>query len=80
MIGIAWEISDAFQWIPTQGHDTVVQPEKNYIHQLCAFTGCRLEDLPIGINGEKESREFILSAHHHYDDDFQRHVKDVTFQ
>ena len=52
------------------------RPVKSYSHQLCADTGCHQEDFPKGMadraDGERkrESREFVLSAHH--DDDETR--------
>ena len=39
-------ISDVLLWTHTHGHTSVGRPAKTYIHQLCADTGCHLEDLP----------------------------------
>ena len=36
-------ISNVLSWTPTHGHTSVDQPI--YIYQLCADTGCSLEDL-----------------------------------
>ena len=49
--GHDWEskdelISDFLRWIPTHEHTSVGWPAKIYIHQLCANTGCCLENLP----------------------------------
>ena len=38
-------ISDVPLWTPTHGYTSVSRPTKNYIHQLCTNTGCRLEEL-----------------------------------
>ena len=38
-------ISDVLQWIPSHGWAKVGRPARTYI-QLCANTGCSLEDLP----------------------------------
>ena len=38
-------ISNVLQWTPTHGHTSVGWPIKTYIHQLCADTGCCLQDL-----------------------------------
>ena len=39
-------ISDILLWIPKHGYTSVGQPAKIYIHEICADTGCCLEDLP----------------------------------
>ena len=39
-------ISDAFLWTPSRGRVWAGQPLRTYIQQLCADTGCNLEDLP----------------------------------
>ena len=38
-------ISDVLLWTPTHGHTSIGRPAKTYKHQLCAGTGCSLEDL-----------------------------------
>ena len=38
--------SDVLLWTPTHGHTSIFWPAKIYIHQLCADTKCRVEDLP----------------------------------
>ena len=39
-------ISDRFLWIPSHGRVKAGLPARTYIQQLCADTGCSLEDLP----------------------------------
>ena len=39
-------LNDILLWTPTYGFARFGQPAKTYIHQLCANTGCCLEDLP----------------------------------
>ena len=51
MVGIAGEVrrnsSATFTYgLLQHGHTSVGQPTKTYIHQLCADTGYRLENLP----------------------------------
>ena len=38
-------ISDIFLWTPSHGRAKAGQPARTYIQQLCANTGCSLEDL-----------------------------------
>ena len=38
-------ISDVLLWTPTYRHNCVGRLAKTDIHQLCANTGCSLEDL-----------------------------------
>ena len=48
-------------WTPTHGHSTVGWPPKMYIHQLCANTGCCLQDLPrvmLSICLDEDEREW----------------------
>ena len=44
---------------------------RTYIRQLCADTGCSLENLPraIEMGGERGSGRSMLAARHHDDDD-----------
>ena len=60
-------INDVLQWTPTYGHTSVGRTAKRYIYQLCADTGCNLEDLPREINDgnwwrerERESEKSVL--------------------
>ena len=43
-------ISDILQWTPSHGWVKAGRPARTYIQQLCAGTGCRLEDLPGAMN------------------------------
>ncbi len=47
-------ISDVLLWAPSHGRAMTGRPAKTYIQQLCADTGCRLEDLPGAIDDRKE--------------------------
>ena len=38
-------ISNIFQWTPSHGRAKAGQPARTYIQQLCANTGCSLENL-----------------------------------
>ena len=39
------QISDVLLWILTHGRGSIGWPVRNYLHQLCADSGCSLEDL-----------------------------------
>ena len=50
-VGHCWRskdkhINDVLLWIPSHGCISVGQPGWTYLQQLCADTGCSLEDLP----------------------------------
>ena len=70
-------------WTASHKHTDISQPTKTYIHQLCADTGYRLEDLTSerpdfhGLEErEKESMRWMLSAQIHDDDnDDDNHEK-----
>ena len=52
------------RWTRHVGHASVGRPVKT-LHQLCADTGCRLEDLPRAANNRcivRESRKSVVSA------------------
>ena len=55
-------ISNIFLWTSTHGHTSVGWHAKIYIHQLCADIGCSLEDLPVGMDDKRESKESMLPA------------------
>ena len=75
-------ISDVLLWTSTYGYASIGRPKRIYLHQLCAGTGCCLEDLPDamddrndgerererGREGERESGKSLLSVQL-YDDD-----------
>ena len=60
MQGIVGEVSDIFLWTPTYGCNSVGWPAKTYRLQFCTDTGCSLEDLPVGMDGKKESGNLML--------------------
>ena len=43
-------ISDSLLWTPSHGRAKTGRPARTYIQQLCADTGCSLEDLPEDLN------------------------------
>ena len=43
-------ISDILLWTPIYEHTTVGWPARTYLHQLCADTGCILENLQRAMN------------------------------
>ena len=47
-------ISDVLLLSPTHGLDSIGRPARAYLHKLCADTGCSLEDLPGGRDGQRE--------------------------
>ena len=80
-------ISDIFQWTPTHERGSIDRPARTYLHQLCADTGCRLEDLDDRDGwGERErerererqSWQSMLSARFDDDDDDDE-IKIVTW-
>ena len=56
-------INDIFPWTPTRGHTSVGWPAKSYIHQLCAETGCRLDNLARVMADKDEEREKVKGVH-----------------
>ena len=48
-------IGDVLLWIPSHGRGTVSRPARTNLHQLCAGTGCSLEDL-LGARDNKDGR------------------------
>ena len=72
-VGHCWRsrdepVSDVLLWTPSQGQAKAGRPARTYIQQLCADTGCSLEDLPnqkqwtIGRGGERGSEISVLTA------------------
>ena len=43
-------ISDVLLWTRSYGRAKAARPARTYIQQLCADTGCKLEDLPEAID------------------------------
>ena len=62
MLDIAELISGILLWISTYGHTNVGWPAKTFIHQICVVTQCCLEEILIGTDGKRKSKESILSA------------------
>ena len=56
-------ISDILLWTPSHGQAKVGRPAKTYIQQLCADTGCSLEDLLRAIDYRKGWRERVREIH-----------------
>ena len=46
--------SNGFPWTPAHGRASVGQPARTNLHQLCALTGCSLENLPGAIDDRDE--------------------------
>ena len=46
-------IRDVLWWTPSHGRAKAGRPAKTYIQQLCADTGCSLEDLPEVMDNRK---------------------------
>ena len=44
-VGYSKRSNDKLIWTPTHGRASISWPTRNYLHQLCADTGCNLEDL-----------------------------------
>ena len=61
-VGHCWKsrdkfISDILLWIPSHGWAKARQPERTYMQQFRADTGCGLEDLPEAMNHREGWRE-----------------------
>ena len=73
MLGTAGKVGmnscDILPSTSTHRYNSVGRPAKTYIHQPCVDTGCCVDDLLwlIGMNGKRESREFVLSKWFDYD-------------
>ena len=66
-------ISDILLWVPSHGRAKIGRPARTYIRQLCADTGCSLEDLPGAMNdqdGRGSGRSVLAVRHHEYDEVF----------
>ena len=66
-------ISDILLWTPSYGRAKAGRPARNNMQQLCADTGCNLEDLPGAMEdrhgGDRETGRSVLAARHDDDDD-----------
>ena len=49
--------SDIFLWTPSHGRPKSRRPARTYIEQICADTGCRIEDLQEAIDDREVWRE-----------------------
>ena len=49
--------NDVLLWTLTHEHASVDRLKRTYLHQLCADTGCSLEDLPVAMDNRGEWRE-----------------------
>ena len=77
-VGHCWRsrgelISDILLWTPWHGLAKLGQPARTYIQQLCADTGCELEDR-LGAMDDRDglqrgSGRSVLAARHDDDDD-----------
>ena len=56
-------ISDALRWTPSHGRAKVGRPVRTYIQQLCADTGCSMEDLPGAMDDRDGTREQVREIH-----------------
>ena len=52
-------ISDVLLWTPSHGRAKAGRPARTYIQQLCADTGCSLEDLPEAIDNREVWRKWV---------------------
>ena len=50
-------ISDVLLWTPSHGRASIGRPTRTYLQQLCADTGCSLEDLLKAMDDRDEWRE-----------------------
>ena len=44
-------------------YEYTTQPARTYVQQLCAYTGCNLEDLPEAMDYREERRERVKDIH-----------------
>ena len=65
-------MNDVLQWTSSHGRAKAGLPARTYIQQLCANTGCSLDDLPEAIEDRevwrKRAREMMVL---HDDDDIK---------
>ena len=52
-------ISDIFLWTPSHGRAKAGWPARTDIQQLCANTGCSLEDLPKAMDDREDWQEWV---------------------
>ena len=51
--------SDVLLWTPSHGRSKAGRPARTYMKQLCADTGCSLEDLPEAMDDREGWRERV---------------------
>ena len=56
-------INDVLLWTPSHGRTTVGRPARIYIQQLCADTGCSLEDPQEAMDERDRSLERVRKIH-----------------
>ena len=61
-------ISDGLLWTPSYGRAKAGRPARTYIQQLCADTGCSLEDLPEAMDNWEVWRERVRNIRADRDD------------
>ena len=52
-------LSDELLWTPSHGRAKAGRPDRTYIQQLCADTGCSLDDLPEAVDNREMWRERV---------------------
>ena len=52
-------ISDVLLWTPLHGRAKAGRPARTFPQQLCAYTGCSLEDLPEAMDNREVRRERV---------------------
>ena len=67
-VGHCWRsrdelISDILLWTPSHGRAKARRPAQTYIQQLCADTGCSLEDLPEVMDDREGWRVSVWEIH-----------------
>ena len=50
---------DVLLWTPSHGRAKAGRPARTYIQQLCADTGCSIEDLPEAMDDREKWRERV---------------------
>ena len=72
-------ISDILQWTPSHGRTKAGRTARTYMQQLCADTGCSLEDLPGAMDdrdwGERGSERSVLVVRYNDDNDIHRQLQ-----
>ena len=56
-------ISDILLWTPSHGRVRIAWQARTYLQQLCIYTGCSQEDIPIGMDDRDEKWESVRKTH-----------------